>query len=392
VLYLTVALYLAFLSFYYDFARIPTGSFRKLHRWFALLVLIMLSGLRFRLAPDTVAYMAQFANDAFPLGDISIERFATARYQPLWVLLNSVCKTFGSFVLLQLTVAWIFNGCVFYFFRKTTERFFTAILLFYLTCFFYFNMEIMRESMAVAMFLVAVVRYNDRRMLAFYGWLIAASLFHKFALLLFVTPFLLTPRIPVWMKVFAALTLVLSLGSLSNPLEYIESFGGVLADLDLKFYEVESELSVWGLTYNLLRIVPVMFVLYWYRDRPLKGLYLRKAVLFPLCWAFVLIIVVRIISIPFLDRISNYFVFFVIGLLVSALGDFLENRPLRSIRIPVMSAVSVLSLLFYILPLLPPDPKLGDIPSYRRYYPYYSVLSMQTDSDREYLISIEAKE
>ncbi|SFE68583.1 EpsG family protein [Paracidovorax wautersii] len=323
---------------------------------------------------------------------MSVERFSIERYQPLWVLINSTCKIFDSFVMLQITVAWIFNGCVFYFFRRATTRFFTAILLFYLTCFFYFNMEIMRESMAVAMFLVAIIKYNDRRFFGFYSWLAAAALFHKFALLLLITPFILTRRIPTWLKVLASLSLIIWLGGLQNPLSYIESFGGALADLDLKFYEVDSELSLLGLIYNLLRIIPVILVMLWYRNRPLPSALLRREVIFPLCWAFVLIIIVRILSIPFLDRVSNYFVFFVLCILVSALGDIVERQPLTAFRVPIVTSASVIGLLFYVLPLMAPDPKLGDIPSYRRYFPYYSVFSMQTDSDREHVISIEAKE
>lgn len=364
-----------------------------MHRWLALLILVLLSGLRFRLAPDTVAYMAQFRTDVVPIYDLSFNYLANARYEPLWVLLNSAGKTFDSFILVQIAVAWIFNGCVFYFFRKATTKFYTAILLFYLTCYFYFSMEIMRESLAVAMFLIAIVRYNDRRLLSFYFWLIAASLFHKFALLMaLAAPFILTRRIPVTLKVVSSVALIGLLASLVNPLEYIASISGFLADLNLQLYEVEGELSPFGLAYNLLRITPIALVLLWYRYHPLPDLRIRNEVVRPLCWTFVFIIIIRIISIPFMDRIANYFVFFVICYLVSAIAELIEKGPLRSFRRTLVGTVSVLSLIFYVLPLLPPDPRLGDIPTYRRYYPYSSVFFMQTDPDREYLISIEAKE
>lgn len=392
MLYSSIALYLAFLSYRYDFGRTSTPDYRVVHRWLALLILVMLSGLRYRLAPDTVAYMAQFQTDVVPLGDLSVDYLVNAKYQPLWVLLTSVCKTFGSFTLLQFTVAWIFNGCVFYFLRRATTRFFTATLLFYSTCYFYFNMEILRESLAVAMFLIAVVRYNDRRFLAFFSWLIAAVLFHKFALILLVTPFLLTRRIPGAVKFLLPVAVIVGLNSVGNPFEYVDSFGGFISSLNLQSYEVERELSTLGLIYNLLRIAPIILVLIWYQSRPLADLRLRKEVIFPLCWAYVFVVIIRIISIPFMDRVSNYFVFFVLCCLVSALSDLLENGQLKAFRIPLMSGAIILSFFFYILPLLQPDPKLGDISTIHRYYPYSSVFTMQTDPDREQIIYLEAKE
>lgn len=393
MLYLAIALYLAFLSFYYDFSCRRAARFRSVHRWLSLLILVLLSGFRYRLAPDTVAYMSQFQTDVLPLDEISLSYLANARYQPFWVLLNSLCKTFGSFTLLQILVAWIFNGCVSYFFLRATKNYFTAILIFYLTCYFYFSMEIMRESLAVSMFLVAVVRYNDRRILSFYCWLISAILFHKFAIFVVVAGILILQiRFPLAIKSVISVAIIVLLLNIDNPFDYVSSFGGLLGDLNLQLYEVDGKLSSLGLAYNIVRIIPIILVLFIYRRQPLPDLLLRKELMFPLCWAFVFIIVIRIISIPFMDRISNYFVFFVLACLVSALADLTAKSQLRAFRLPLVGGASALGFIFYILPLLQPDPLLGDIPTYRRYYPYSSVFFMQTDPDREFITSIEAKE
>ena len=391
MLYLVIAIYLASLATYYDFGG-RVATLRSVHRWLVLLVFVLLSGLRYRLAPDNVAYMSQFNTDVVPLGDLTFEHLADARYQPLWVLLNSFCKTLGSFTLLQIATALIFNGCVFHFFRKATTRFFTAVLLFYLTCFFYFNMEIVRESLAVGAFLVAICRYNDRKVGAFFAWLVVAVLFHKFAALLFITPLVLTRRVPTALKVLVAAIGGAWLASFDSPLAYLESFGGLVASLNLSVYDVDKELSSTGLVYHCLRIAPLIVALLWYRRRPLKDLRMRKDVIFPMAWVFVFVVLVRISSVPFVDRVSNYFVMFALLCLVCALADIVERRPLHAFRIPLVAGATVASLAFYLLPLLQPDPKLGDIPTYRRYYPYYSILSMETDPDREYIIEIEAKE
>lgn len=337
--------------------------------------------------------MAQFEADVVSLDNLSWDYIINARYQPFWVFLNSICKTFGSFTMLQIMVAWIFNGSIFYFLRRATNKFFTALLIFYLTSYFYFSMEIMRESLAVAMVLVAIVRYNDRRIFSFFIWLVAATLFHKFAFFVVIGLILTLDRlIPVFLKAAVSFIIIIFLASLDNPLEYIASSAILLQDLNLHLYEVNNELTFLGLVYNLLRIAPILFVLLWYRTRLLPDLLLRKEVLFPLCWAFVFIILVRIISIPFMDRISNYFVFFVLVCLVSSLADLTKRAPLRLFRRPVVLGASSFGFIFYVLPLLQPDPLLGDIPTYRRYYPYSSVFFKQTDSDREFITYIEAKE
>jgi EpsG family len=393
VLYLVIALYLVFLSFYYDFNRRNAPSFRLVHYWLILLILVLISGFRYRLAPDTVAYMYQFQTDVVPLDKISLDYIINSRYQPFWVLLNSICKTFDSFVMLQFLVAWIFNGCVFYFLRRATTKFFTAVLLFYLIFYFYFSMEIMRESLAVAMFLIAIVRYNNKRMLSFYGWLIAAALFHKFALLAVLIGMLaINRRIPAVLKAMLSMAIVVSLASSDNILDYISSLAPFLADLHLELYDVNNKLSTLGLVYNLLRIIPILLVVLYYQYRPLPDLLFRKEVIFPLCWAYVLIVAIRITAIPFMDRISNYFVFFVLACLVSSLADMTAKSSLRAFQLPLVGSAIVLSFVFYVLPLLPPDPLLGDIPTYRRYYPYSSVFSMETDPDRELITSLEAKE
>lgn len=393
MLYLSLAFYLIFLAFHYDFGGGGSRSLRMVNLWIALALLVLLSGLRYRLAPDTVAYMAQFENNVVSLNDGPWDYLVGTKNQIFWGLLNSVCKTFGSFVLLQITVASIFNGCVFYFLRRATAKLFTAILLFYLSCYFYFSMEIMRESLAVAMFLIAIVRYNDRRFIAFYGWLIAAGLFHQFAFLVVImTPILLNRRIPEVFKTTVAVALIAFLFNLENPLGYISSLGGYLSDLNLQFYDVESRLSSLGLLYNLMRIFPIILVLLWYRDRPLSGLILRKEVTFPLCWMFVAIVVVRITSIPFMDRVSNYFVIFVIACLAPILVKFCEQIPFKSFQIFLLSSSSALILTFFLVPLLSPSPGIEEIPTYRRYYPYSSIFTMQTDQERERIIVLEAKE
>ena len=99
---------------------------------------------------------------------------------------------------------------------------------------------------------------------------------------------------------------------------------------------------------------------------------------------------IRVFSIPFIDRITNYFMPVIIGLSVCALLLFLkrQERVVYNIMFPILVIISVV---FSWLPLTKVDPILNT-PIYKRYYPYYSIFSEKTDEDREWMTYLEAKE
>ena len=390
MLYLTIAFYLTFLAFRYDFGVGKGGHFRVANRWIAFVILVLLSGLRYRLAPDTVAYMTQF-QEYVPLSELSWVYLENARYQPLWVLLNSICKTFDSFILLQLIVSCIFNGCVFHFFRKSTKNTFSAILLYYLICYFYFNMDILRESLAIAMFLIAILQYANKRLYYFYLWVILAGLFHIYALCLLALPLILTKKINSTYKIIAILSGLLLI-SIYNPIVFLASTFNFLEKLDFIIYDISSKLTSIGIAYQILRLLPIVFILLFYRIRAIPNLYIQKNIIFSLCWLYVVIIIIRIIAFPFFDRLSNYFILLVISCIVSALPDLIDRLHLRNFRIPIVGCVMAVSFLFYILPLLGPAPYIASIPVYSRYYPYSSIFTKALDVDREKIIELEGKE
>lgn len=392
MLYLVIALYLAFLSFHYDFGRPPTRNFRELHRWLTLLVLVLVSGLRYRLSLDTVSYMHQFESDVIPVQELTLNYFFSARYQPVWVLLNSICKTFDSFVMLQTIVAWIFNYCIFYFFKNVTNKFFTAILLYYLTSYFYFNMDIMRESIAVAFFLIAMLQYAKNRLMLCLFWIFMAAMCHQYAMILFFVPVFLTEKIPNLVKICFIFCVFIFVSSIENPVLYLASFGGFLTDLGLSMYDIQAELTEFGLAYQLLRIIPIVVVLIWFRGREISSLQIDKRIMFSICWLYVVAVLVRIYTLPFADRITNYFIFFVIGVLVSGVSEIYDRKPFFRLRKSMMLSTSVVSFLFYIAPMTLPDPFRGGVPGYRMYYPYSSIFSKETDPDREYMIVMDGRE
>lgn len=390
MLYLFIILYLIALIYYFDYRK--NNRYKKIHYSILLIILVLLSGLRYRMAPDSVAYMDNFKYLMVPMSELSLKSFTESRYQPFWILINSFCKSIGSYVLLQIICAMILNVCVFHFFKKTTTKFFTCILFYFLVDYFYFNMEIVRESLAIGVFLLAMIKYNENKIVSSYFLIFIAFLFHHFAAILFIVPFFLTKKISLKFKLLFLLGVIFFLFTFQSPLAFIDSYLSKFSTVDVTFYDLaDFKMSVFGYLYMSLKIIPVLVFILLYRKRDIPNVFFRKDLLFSLSLLYVFIIIIRATTIPFIERFSNYFIFFVILLLTGAIYDVVERYIIKIFRFNTILVISILCFLFQISPYLEISPMFG-VPLYKRYYPYYSVISEKTDPDRELMTEMEGKE
>lgn len=392
MIYIIIAIYILILSYYYDFHKNKKESLKQIHYYLLLLILIMLSGIRYRMAPDTVAYMSNFDYYTQPLFNLKLSDFTSSRYQPFWIILNSSFKIFDNYLLFQITVSAITNSSIFYFFKRSSSSGqFSYILVYYLTCYFYFNMEILRESLAISMFLISIIKYNNQKYSQALLFIFFAFMFHQYALFLFTIYFALSRKISLQTKVITLTLLLTSIVYIDDPFVYFNFISVGHSELDLTFYDVDREMTAQGIIYHILRIMPILFFIIAYQKKQIPNMHLNKKIIITLCIIWISIIVIRILKIPFFDRLGNYFIIFVIFFVTATLIDFLNKNFRQSLRFIIFSSVNIVALIFYILPLTKPDQIYG-IPTYKRYYPYYSVFSKKTDPDREFITAIEAKE
>jgi hypothetical protein len=359
------------------------------HFFFSGLVLFLIAALRYRMAPDTVWYMTYFDTEVEPLSRLTYQGLTEARYQPFWTLLASACKSIGNYYVMQFAVAGISISCFMIFIGRTCRNRFTALLFFYLLCFFYFSMEVLRESLAVGFFLLCVLAYDERR----YGralllW-IAAVLFHQYAVFLGLALFLAAGVLRPKVKIALMVGFIVGLLLIGNPLDYFYRLFLSVGLTDLLSYDVQADLSWSGYLYNMLRGVPCLYVMIKYRDSEIEGMHLRKSLVFTMCGIYLVLIFVRVTVLPFADRFTNYFIFFPI-LLVSA-AIYKETRRFRVALAPAASVMFVVVGIFYVLPLLAPHSEYN-VPTYRRYFPYHTLFSEETDDEREYITRFEGKE
>ncbi|MDR6733829.1 EpsG family protein [Sphingobacterium sp. 2149] len=150
---------------------------------------VCISGFRYKVGGDSLEYFNSFANQIPTLKDLTIDHFFTIRYEPFWIILNSICKTIlNDFAILQLIHAIWINLVIFRFFKKNTKFLFTAILIYWLFFYFYFNMEILRESVAISFFLLAYPYLSSKKWVKYYLLVICAIMFHTSASFLIVLP------------------------------------------------------------------------------------------------------------------------------------------------------------------------------------------------------------
>lgn len=155
---------------------------------FVFIFLVTISGFRYKVGGDTLAYMKFFEDVPF-LDGISEVNFALSRFEPFWLLTISFFKSIiDDFIFFQFVHAVFVNGVLFLFIRKNTSNIFSSILIYYVFFYLYFNMEIIRESIAICLLIIGYPFLAEKKWLQYYLCCTAAFLFHSSAIILFFLP------------------------------------------------------------------------------------------------------------------------------------------------------------------------------------------------------------
>lgn len=205
---------------------------------FLFVYLTCLVGLRYEVGGDTITYMAVY-EWARPLSTWEFDLFGM--YQPGYTFLCAITKSISEdFTLFQFFHAFIINAILFRFIRKHTKYIFTSLFVLEFSIYIYFTTEILREVLAIAVFLLNYKNYEQKKWLKYYIGAVLSCLFHFSAIILFIIPFLNKIR---FNKKFIALSFV-SLGLLYFAGNVLSHFGGS--------YIIDKFNSYWGGHYGYL--------------------------------------------------------------------------------------------------------------------------------------------
>lgn len=387
MLYLSVALLIIIGIYLFDIRGKKKGS--KLLYGILLVIFISISGFSYRLGIDMPSYI-----DAYEYYSSNIFDLFNLRYllsfksnMPGWVFLNTFFKSLGlSFFTLNFFHSIIVNYAFFSVISKWAKHLYTGIFLYYIISYCNFNFEILKESLAVAIFFMSIPLLLAKKVIKYYIVVFFAIMFHSSATILLFFPLFLRIRISKKNITTIVIIIILMLFFSSFSISYIKNF---LLSISFMSDKINEYLGSESYSHSLIGpfkifnyIFSIFLPLYLiYHRIDLQGI--KKNTYYHLV-IFSILIYTFTQFVFFLYRFNNYFsVFF-----LCFLSDYIKIHSIKpGIQINKMKQLFFRALLFtYVISkfLLFFKPVGGtEYLSYIRYYPYSSVFTKEKNQDRE---------
>lgn len=350
--------------------------------YFNLIVLILFAGLRYRVGSDTLMYMSMFYE--WPkLDELKYFDFATATYNPFWYIFSALARSiYDDFTTLQIMHAIIVNCTFFWFFRKYCPKYyFSAILLYYIGYYCYFNMEVMRESLCICVLLLSTSFLLEKRWLLYFPMCVIGLLIHYSAAIMMVLPFLFLFKRPSWKwEVVILMAIVVVMRVVNVPMLVLSLFGLNEQLILLIGGYIEEMRNVMGVISELLNFFPIFIFIYLREKHQITEGYDFTPLMMGTVVVYALAMNVGIFS-----RFINYFVPFILVYSVNTVYRTLDwkFRDYQISYLLCMAAFFVLNfnmLRFYTKDMSESYPNTR---AYVRYMPYHSVLNPKIDEHRE---------
>lgn len=198
MIYLIIFIWILYLVYKYDIHK--SIRYHNSAFWGLCIVFILLAGLRYRIGGDTLGYIESW--NKYPnfwdfnwFSDIekTKETFPQMeRYPYGWFLFAMFfVSIYKHQVLMQFAVATLLNYSIFRTVKRYSTYPFITIFVYYFNYrFFEFEFEIMRESVAIAFFLLfAYDYYLTKKWIKYYLGTFLAYMIHPSAIFMFALPF-----------------------------------------------------------------------------------------------------------------------------------------------------------------------------------------------------------
>lgn len=267
---------------------------------FLYVYLVCLMGFRFEVGGDTLTYMSWF-DYAKPLSrwkpfDIS------NLYEPGFTFIVACIKEVGGdFVHFQIVHAIIINTCIFYYIsRKATYRF-SALLCAFLIYYIYFSTEILREAIAIFIFVLNFDYFIKRSWVKYYITVVICIFFHLSSCFLLALPLLVNLKFNYTFFLFgiAFITVCFALQPLFRLVSYVMPAVGAKA-------ESYGQHSYVGYFWAALRVFQFSII-------PLLVIFVSKKILkisipYEISYLILILLGIGILFVPIIfQRFTNYF-------------------------------------------------------------------------------------
>jgi hypothetical protein len=353
---------------------IKEGNFRNYFAFYITTLLILISGFRYNLGLDTLFYTAEF--ETFPkLADLARTFFSESNYQPLWILFVSTVRSLNlNFYVVQFALAIFVNFSLLSFLTKYSVSVIASLLFYFIFFYFNLNMEILRESVCIAIFLLSFPFLLDRKVFIYHLLFLIAFFFHESAIIMPFAYFFFGRKLNKRFYILVPL-IVLGLSSIlaASLKDLIFLFEFLFVKNKLNYFEVSEEGSS-AFLFNLVKYVfiPYSILILFHDDlidweRKSLFLYLIFSILFLNFFIFY--------------RIRDYFFIFYIVLFTNLIYRnykilIFRNGPL--IKIAMFCLFIFLNTYrFYYIPT-----RDAHYQVYLNYFPYTSIFTEKIPDER----------
>ncbi len=193
MLYLIIFLWMIVCSWFYDYKEHKIGKYIC---YISILVaLVLVAGLAYRVGIDSTRYEDEFRYIP-KLSELAYFDMSTTRYAPGYMLMLSGLRSITSdFMIVRFVIAIFVNTVVFWFFNKYTTKIFLALVLYFMFLYFTYVFEVIRESCAVAFFLLAWPHFKNDDWIKYYIFAFLSAMFHTSGIIMLLIPLLYLPGI-----------------------------------------------------------------------------------------------------------------------------------------------------------------------------------------------------
>ncbi|WP_333662912.1 EpsG family protein [Chishuiella changwenlii] len=340
-----------------------------------LIVLIIISAVRYRVGGDTLGYII-FFEELPTIGELDEIDYLSSRYNPLWYLLNATIKLiYNDFVLFQIIHSLFVNIIIFKFFKKySNKNKYTLVLFYYMFYYLYFNMEILRESISIGIFLLNFNLVIEKKWKKYSIVVFICMLFHSSAIILIFLPFLYNKlNFKIILGIIITIIFLLNIDlmkvfSISYIPEQIRDRANIYLEMKPNFN---------GSIMQFLKILPTILIYFISKISRTKEHFLEKHI--------PLFILIGVLSMFFggVNRFQNYLVIINLIYIVDIFIYILKNESRFYSKIfPILSITLLLSINFYNY-YRDLSQYGASIRFYNFYYPYHTIFNPEKELNRE---------
>lgn len=335
--------------------------------------------LRYRVGGDGLFYQKAF--QFMPtLQTLKFSDLNSQEYQPFWNIFNAAVKSvYDDFTFFQFVHAVIINTAFFVLINQYCKKRFLAVFVYYIFFYLYFNTEILRESLAVVIFIFAYPLIFKKKYVQYFLLCFCAYMFHAFAMFTFLVPLgVLFFKKPINFRtgilIFAVMIIAPTL--ILNIILKVFTFNEYV-ERQLRYY-VELEININGILKNIFDAIPVFMILLLEAKKKRIDPILIPAV------NFYLMMIMLSITLAGATRLSNYFVFFFFMAVINTfVTDSTYKIPKFRVQMIVIAGLLLISKTFYYMRDMSKYNYGREAHFYNIYLPYHSVFDPVIDSRRE---------